>query len=334
MTEYTCPKKMLTKKEIDRVRICFKNGDFLQLRKNELIALDLRFYDELIFYGQQYSPVCESGYLKLRIQDGKAKREERVLYDEALYVKNRKRYVEERLTRDAIDHVVLYNSFNWSHTLFGDAYAYPEGPYLFLAFRPNPLYGESGGDCHRAHIGDLATMPFERIYIDFENCEGFDVEWREVEDIHLKYDPQLEWNANGYARQVIGGTIRLRFDPEVWCRKVAVYDAEKIKNQKKQIARLVERLCDKGIDDVDVCHLYVSYSHYYWEESRRERIGVRDMNDLPSDGEEAEEPDETWDDDEDEDYDYDDEPPFVSGYAKKEKDGSVLICFGVRKEEA
>ena len=50
--------------------------------------------------------------------------------------------------------------------------------------------------------------------------------------------------------------------------------------------------------------------------------------------EEAEEPDETWDDDEDEDYDYDDEPPFVSGYAKKEKDGSVLICFGVRKKEA
>ena len=69
--EYFYPKKKFERKDISKVLVFFKNGDFFEIRKNEIVEVSLNFYDKLIWNFQEASLVAESGFVKLRIQDGK-----------------------------------------------------------------------------------------------------------------------------------------------------------------------------------------------------------------------------------------------------------------------
>ena len=81
--------------------------------------------------------------------------------------------------------------------------------------------------------------------------------------------------------------------------------------------KLTGRLCGKkGRGLIDICHLYVNYNHGGYGMEYNECIEVNDVRDFDamSDEEYAE-----WEEECDD---------FISGYAEKQDDGSVLIVFG------
>ena len=69
--------------------------------------------------------------------------------------------------------------------------------------------------------------------------------------------------------------------------------------------------------NIDICNLY--FSNYYcgYGLEREEVIGLKDLSKYPDNYGEDE-------------VDYN--IPNISGYAKKQKDGSILIMFGKKKQ--
>ena len=133
--------------------------------------------------------------------------------------------------------------------------------------------------------------------------------------MQINFKEQLKWNSSCYGREVRNGFIRLRFDKEISWRRVNVYKCnEKIPNIKK----LEGRLCGRGVDDCDICHLYVEYNYAGYCKKYEECIHIDDIRPI----------EELPDIDEEDIY-----PCFISGYAKREEDGSILIVFGKKKEE-
>ena len=103
-----------------------------------------------------------------------------------------------------------------------------------------------------------------------------------------------------------------------------IYDYQK----KPSIKKLEERIVGKGESEIDICHLYVTYlrggTSFYLEEC----IYVPELKtknaDADSDSKDTL-PDVKEDDGE---YYHEEYEPFISGYAKRDKDGSILIVFG------
>ena len=77
------------------------------------------------------------------------------------------------------------------------------------------------------------------------------------------------------------------------------------------------RLCRDRIDDIDICHLYVEYKHAGYCRSYEECLCVEDIR--PMEEIEREEEENGF-------------GSYISGYAKREKDGSILIVFGKKRE--
>ena len=46
--EFVYPKKELKKKEVSRAQVFFRNGDYFDLSGNEIVDINLQFYDTLI----------------------------------------------------------------------------------------------------------------------------------------------------------------------------------------------------------------------------------------------------------------------------------------------
>ena len=172
--EYFYPKKKFESKEISKAYIFFKNGDFLEIGKNEIIDISINFYDSLVWNGRESSPVVESGFLKLRIQPQKARCESRFLYNPKEGSKDRKEYIKNRLTKEGlIDRICLFNENNWHDTLFGDCFAEQSGDYLFIKYKPNDLYGSCEGESSTVKLGVVSKSVIAKIDLDFENCESF-----------------------------------------------------------------------------------------------------------------------------------------------------------------
>ena len=137
----------------------------------------------------------------------------------------------------------------------------------------------------------------------------------EIQDMQIKLKKELKWNSSCFGREVESGFIRLKLDKEMEWRCVHVYDCnEKIPNIKK----LERRLCGSGTDDCDICNLYVHYKYAGYCREYEECIGIDDIR--PWEVLEKEEKENGF-------------GSYISGYAKREKDGSILIVFGKAKEE-
>ena len=76
---------------------------------------------------------------------------------------------------------------------------------------------------------------------------------------------------------------------------------------KDMIDKIKKRLCGKGRSEIDICHLYVTYDYAGYCMSLKECIHIDDIRPVKEQQK-------------DENY--------VSGYAEKQKDGSILIVFG------
>lgn len=327
---YTVPKKVFTKDSIiNGIVVFFTNGDFLTIKKNEICSATITFYDKLIKNKLRFSAVGHSGFIKLRIQSGKAKSEDRHLFNQKEYNLNRKEYIQNRLVNGGdIAFIKLFNQLNWSDCIFGDIYATLEGDYLYIRFRENEKYGAWESDTHYVDIAQISKKMIFKINLDFENCDEIDVYRDEIKEMNLTFDKELIWGSSDYVRSLKGGFIIVKF--EDCYHKNRHYDVCRDKKTVK-IKHLEERICGKkGTDIIDICHLYLDFYRYYNFEGEVIAISSFDEKEF--------EPYEKNVDDYGDYYKYwkennysdgDDyyEKPFISGYAKRLDDGSIMISF-------
>ncbi len=337
--EYIVPKRRFNKKSVfDRIEVRFKNGDFLTIRKNEIVLVDLQFYDKLVFFNRGCHPVASGGYIKIKLQDGKAKGERRRLYNPQEYTRNRKEYIEKRLLSECdIDKLQIYNDDNWDVIIFGDIYAEISEGFLILRFKNNGCCDADLLNYHTVKLGEFDKNNIGKILLDFENCDGFEIFPKEIVDMQLTFEKKLEWDAYGLNRVLKEGYIRIRFDSAFEWREVNMYRG-------KTIPAMKRRLCGYG-GKIDICHLYITFDYPRYVGVNEECIGINDLRYKEEESDDAYynfEKKCCFGDDENEylsneydEEDYEDEDcddwSFISGYAQKEDNGDVLIVFGKEK---
>ncbi|MBQ7761298.1 MAG: hypothetical protein IJ400_04505 [Clostridia bacterium] len=328
---YTVQKKIFNKDSvIERMEIHFLNGDFITIRKNEICNISITFYDMLLRHKNELFPIARDGFVKLKIQEGKAKNEERSLYNPDEYVANRKGYIEERCVyNDPIKFIKLYNQNNWSDIIYGDIKACMEGDNLFLRFKPHEGLGSWESNEHFVNLAHPSKNQIFKMRLDFENCDGIDVYNSEIIDMKLSFSQKLVWNSSGYTREVKGGYIKIKFENDFKNRFFSIWNNGK----PVKIKHLERRICGKDCESIDICNLYIDYYGCY--ELSGEHIAVNSIY-RPYEDDDLDDYDDFdahYDSEEDEDYDeeYYDDYLFESGYAKKQKDGSILIVFGKPK---
>lgn len=325
--EYKCPKVKFDKEKVKKIYVFLKNGDFFEIWETEIVDVSLHLYDRLVWGNRESAIVAESGFIRLRIEEKKRNHHACFLYNAKELRRDRKAYIENRLIAEGgIDRVLLFDENSWHHVLFGDAFAAMEGEELVIRYRPNELYGPSSEEEHSIMLNTVSKSVVDKIDLSFENCESFEIYRDEIVDMQLDLDKTLCWNSSGYGRRVRSGYIKLRLDREIDWRHVNLM-GEGWGKRTKGIRPLERRLCYKGTDVIDICHLYVTYDYAGYGISREECIDIDDIR-PPSyfdtgkncdeceldDCEGCEEAERYWD--------------FISGYAQKQRDGTILIVFG------
>ena len=315
--EYVCQKVKFNAKEFFEAQIFFRNGDYFELSKGEIIEMDIQFYDTLIEGERGFCPVAKSGFIKCKIKEKTPTYSRAFVYNQKEWAKNRKEYLEQRCVNEGgIYYLRLFDHNHWHYGIYAEIVAYLENGYLILRFQENKTYGSADKEYHTVNACNLTKSVIEKIDLDFENCDGFDIYQEEIQEMNINFEKQLKWSSSCFGREIKNGFIRIKLNKELTWRHVNVYNCnEKIPNIKK----LERRLCGRGIDDCDICHLYVQYNYAGYCMNHEECIHIEDIRPF----------EELPDIDEEDIY-----PCFISGYAKREKDGSILIVFSKSKEEA
>lgn len=307
--QYCCPKKAFRANDVSMAQVFFANGDFFTLSKKEIVELDVQFYDILCAGERGFCPVASGGHIKCKIRDGKKWKGEMLLYCNASYGENLETYLVRRCVEEGqIRYVRLFDQWNWSFSFYCNADAASQGEYLILQFQEREGYGTTGAKMHTVNARDLAKGTVEKIYLDFENCDGMELFSEEIQEMEIQFAPELEWNASCFGRQVQKGLLRLKFDKEITWRRASVHCGRK----KNVIQNLEKRLCGKKRAEIDVCHLYVSYRYAGYGLRYEECIDVKDVRSVKV---------------------QEKEDNYVSGYAERQEDGSILIVFGERGDK-
>lgn len=257
-----------------------------------------------------------SGYVKLKISSKKrtSPNGTAFLYDPEVYRKNRKSYIETRCAEENdVDHLILYNENNWNDMIFGDIRCHMEGDFLILQFEPNQKYGSADSDTAYIDLPDISKRDILRMDLDFENCESVTVYEDEIRDLDLTFEEQLEWDGGDFCRMVKNGVLKLKLTKDFRNRDANLYDSEQ---RGTTIGKITKRLCGKGQDIHDICHLYITYSYVGSGHLLKEKVGIVDMR-L------SEEKPAVLDEEFDEDI-------YVGGCANVERNGTVTVRFGAR----
>lgn len=317
-TTFTYPKRKYTKNEISFMYIFFENGDFISIKGIEVINISVNVYDNLVRHSNGVSPVASDGFIKLKIANKVTfAYNTNEVYNPDELKKGRKKYIEERCTKESIiKEVWLFDSHNWHNVLIGNIKAKMEDEFLILEFLP---YDTMWAYSSHQHSINLSTINKEKIFsidLDFENCEGFTVYSTEIEDINLNFKPELEWGSSDLYRVVENGYIKIKLDDYFKSRKHSLFDFKKLTNKPFEL-----RLCSKkGFDIHDICHLYITYHNAGFGECSEECVEINDIRPEEILNNLDEEENDTY-------YGYE------SGYCKKLKDNSILISFGKNAKE-
>ncbi|MBE5750089.1 MAG: hypothetical protein E7346_04395 [Clostridiales bacterium] len=313
--EYTHKKKEYDLNKVENAQILFLNGDFINLSKKEIIDIEVNLYDKLVHFNNCYFPVAKRGFLKLKIIDKKLKYDNSSVYNQKEYKKDRKSYIENRCVGEGgIFAIRFFNELSWSDMIIGDIVAKKEEDCLIFSFLECQSLGFSDKDSHFINLKNVNKKDVRVLHLDFENCDGIYVYQNEIKDINLNFEKELSWNSEGYCRVIKNGYIRLKF---IKCyndgRRANIYTINTTPTTKD----LEKRICGKGEDDIDICNLYISNYHCGYGLEKEEVITLNELSDYPDN------------------YEEDDSgyyASYVTGYAKKEKDGSILIVFGKRRK--
>lgn len=318
--QYTISKNFFNLKDAKLLYVFFENGDFLSLGGSELVEYSIKLYDKLVMRRRGYCSVAESGFIKLKIHKHAVKYDKYLLYNAQEYLSNRKKYIENRCVAESrITEIWFFNELNWHYILRGNIRAELDGKYLRLEFVPQPQMGESSSSEHSICLGDIKTQDVFSIDLDFENCESFYVYSKEILEINLEFDKELTWGSSELYRSVKSGYIKLKLRKYYNSRQNSLFDNKDLK--KRDFER---RLCGKtGFARHDICHLYINSYYSGYGNSITECV---ELNEIKSDYEieqlenKEDELGGIW-------YCYE------SGYAKKLKDGTIILAFGKNAEQ-
>ena len=303
-SEYFCKKKSLNPREIEMAQIFFANGDFVTLSKKEIVDISIVFYDELRIGERGFCPAAKGGFLKCRINGKSRHRGENLLCECSEYGNNFKEYFENRCTKEnGIRYMRIFDENHWHVPFYCIVNARKQDDLLVFEFEEGVGCGSADSDCHTVRARSITKGIVEKILLDFENCDSFEIFSEEIEDMKLDFEEELEW-VSSFRRKLRSGYIRLKFDKEITWRSSNVDWI----NGKDRVRTLEKRLCGKGKDTIDICHLYVTYDYAGYGLDLEECIGIGDIRSV-----EEQENDE-WN--------------YTSGHAEKQKDGSILIIFG------
>ena len=316
--EYSVKKQTITLNDVEGANVFFANGEFFGVAKREIIDMKVEYYDKLIKGKRAYCPVAKSGYLKLRLD---AKRPHLELADVAVAKSDRRGYLMRRCIEEVgASYFTFYDDCNWEKCFYASAVASIDGDYLIYTFLENPTMGAADSDTHSLTVAAHDKESIFKLELDFENCDGIEVFDDEIVEINLVYNTELDYHPSYcFCREIVGGYLRLRFNPD-YCqyKKSTVYCGSK----KPTLKNLEARICGKGTDEIDICHLYVDHLMPSYSAEFNECLSVPNLYESPYSEEECGEDDEDL-------YDR-----FASGYAKREEDGTILIVFGKLLEDA
>jgi len=319
--EYVFSKQKFQKEGIEVLKLFFDNGDYFPIKSEELIDISVNLYDRPVWNGGSYSPVAESGFLKLKIdENAQLDCENYFLYNKEDYEANRKNYIENRCVNEGgLKCVRLYDDLNWHNTIFGNTVAEIDGEFLIIKFIPQANFGTSNNKNHVIRLNDIDKCDVKSIFLDFENCEGFTVYRNEISELELEFEKELDLGNYDFLRKIRGGYIKIKLDETLDYRYVNEWLSSGKK--KKTVSQLEKRIVghkEKGVHDI--CHLYITYRYY--EETREECLEIDDIR-----------PDEELDNLIEIEEETGEDCGFDGGYAKVLKDGTILITFGKNAEK-
>lgn len=311
--EYFCPKKKYKDKKFSMAQIFFRNGDYFTLDKNEIIEVNVDFYDTLIAKDSGFCPVGKFGYIKFKLSDKKPLYDITLLYNMTEYKKDRNKAIKQLcLNEGGIYSVRLFNRNHWSDTIYGDILAYSEGENIVLCFQPNATYGTSNNDYHIVKAKNITKKAVHSITFIFENCESFDIYKDEIKQMQINCSNMLEWNSGCYSRSVSNGYFILKLDGSKDYRPAEIMD-DRGTVEKPTVKHLEYRLCGETESLIEICRLIIRYEMPGYGKDCVESVEVDAIEEY------------LFNQKENDDYidNY-----FVSGYAKRESDGTIRIVFG------
>lgn len=320
--EYKVKKRDIHKKDIKYLEIYFKNGDFLTIKNNEIIDISLTLADELVvgtMYWNEFCPVIYSGYLKIKpLKKRQGSLDERFLFDDKKYQKDRVQYIFDRLIQreDSVVSIQLFNEYNHCTALYGISNSIVKDDNIMITFS---LIGTQSNQekYHTIALPELQQSIIGRLELDFENCDGIYISHKEIVEMNISLKPELEWYGN-YYRVVQKGYLKIKLDKnENSDRETRLWKA--LRHGKKGNKQIERRIYGKkGYGLHDICNLYIEYRPAGVEFYRKECIVVNDIRtsqELKTI--------QHWEANKQEEY----QPCFVGGYAKKDGD-MILIVFG------
>ena len=326
--EYSVKKRKFKKENIEYIEVFFDNGDYFPISKTEIVDISTRLYDKLILgkdYWNSFCAVVESGLLKLKLQK-KAKGffANPHVYNQREYNNDRIGYIKTRLCEGGVNCIKLFDDNNWYFTLYCLIETTLEGDYLNLKFIP--YYKKEGykNDTHTILLPEISKTIISGIELDFENCEGVNIDSNEIVDMHIVFNKELCWGSEDYVRQIESGFLKIKLDPEQneW-RKNSLFD--NLAKGKKGNLQIERCLCGKkGFELHDICHLYIEYDYVGSGFYKRECL---DITDLRSE-EEFKEIEKL---EEKEGHEF--APYYLGGYAEKIDKDTILITFGKKAIE-
>lgn len=304
--KYYYKKNFYNLKDVEFAHVFFDNGDYITLNKPEIIDFQFEFYDKMVLFNEVVTPVAKKGFIKLKISKYKSSRyDSKYINTVSEYNQNRKKYIEELCCNDSgIVNIRFFNKDNWHKSVSGRFVGNIEGEFLILSVVDIWPNISSENENFSISLHSVNKNIIDKINIDFENCESFDIFKNEILELEINLDEQLYEHSGDYTRQMINGFIKIKFDLEITWRHINFFIDRKnvkIKDLKKRL------LYKKKLESHDICRLYIHYDYAGFGMQRVESIEV----------------DGKWCGEEDDCY-----AEYVSGYCERLDNDVVIIYFG------
>lgn len=297
---YYLKKKNIDKKHIEFMYVYLENGEYFRVNKDELFDISITHSDEIVRFQKGLCPVVAFGQLKIKLKNiGEQYDYESFVNDHNQYKKDRTSYIFDKIiNREKVKYIKLFNESCSHKTLLGNIVAKIEGDFLIFEF-VNAMQRSYSKKQSTINLNDLHKNNIESFVIDFENCESCRIYNEEIVDINLKIDSQLVFGSCDYKRCIVGGYIKIK-PQNISYREIEIW------NGKTDKSKITKRLCgEKGIFLSDICRLYVRYAHWGYGDVLEEVIEIKEIIDKK----------------------YTKPFVYISGFAEKQKDGTILICF-------
>ena len=292
-------KETLSKNKIEKVDVFFANGEFFEIKKEELVDISITYSDCVVRFQKNVCPVVAFGKVKIKLQDkNKTNQYSAFANDYKQYLNNRKNYIESKVVSgEIVKHISVFDRQYCHKTLIGDIVAKLEEDFLIFEF-VNTKQLPFSKKQSTITLNDVKKSKVESILLDFENCETCKIYNEEIIDINLEFDNKLVYAGGDYSRCIVGGYIKIK-PQNLNYRSVEFFSGS-------DKAKITRRLCgEKGVFHHDICRLYVEYTHAGYGYIMEEVIETKEIVDPQ----------------------YTKHYVYISGYAEKQKDGTILISF-------